>query len=406
MHARRHAFAIGISLLCGCGSQPQPDLQPRQPEAANTQLPTRPALGDPLRGLGAGELALFEAGKAQFQEEEAVEDGLGPVFNEASCAACHAGPVGGSNGRLETRFGRRNPDGSFDPLAAQGGSLLQDHGIGEVPGHTFVAESVPAEANVIARRRTTPLFGLGLVDATPDREIRALAAWQERFTPEVAGSVAIVGDLFTGERAVGKFGWKNVNPTLLQFSADAYLNEMGITSPAFPRESCPQGDCGALAYNPRPDLNDADGADVQAFADFMTFLAPPARGPVTMRSLIGQSIFVATGCAVCHVPTLVTGPNAVKALDRVAYHPFSDFLLHDMGSLGDGIVQGAANGRQMRTAPLWGLRYASSLLHDGRAATPLQAILAHDGQGRRARNRFVALDQKAKDALLAFLGTL
>jgi len=91
---------------------------------------------------------------------------------------------------------------------------------------------------------------------------------------------------------------------------------------------------------------------------------------------------------------------------RSAIHPFSDFLLHDMGSLGDGIVQGAANGRQMRTAPLWGLRHATSLMHDGRAATPLQAILAHDGQGRRSRNRFVSLDARTKEALLAFLGTL
>jgi CxxC motif-containing protein (DUF1111 family) len=406
MHARRYAFAIGAALLCGCGRQPQSAVEPGTVEANKGLATARPALGDPLPGLTAAELGLFEAGKDSFQEEETVEDGVGPVFNEASCVACHTGPVGGSNGRLETRFGRRNPDGSFDPLAAQGGSLLQDHGIGTVPGHSFPAEAVPLQANVIAGRRTTPLFGLGLVDATPGTAIRALAAWQARFTPDVAGKVAIVDDLFTGKPAVGKFGWKNGNPTLLQFSGDAYLNEMGITSPMFPKENCPQGDCATLAFNPRPDLNDSDGADVQAFADFMTFLAPPARGAVTLRSLVGEGVFAAIGCATCHVPTLVTGPNAVKALDRVAYHPFSDFLLHDMGSLGDGIVQGAANGRQMRTAPLWGLRYATSLLHDGRAATPLEAILAHDGQGRRARNRFAALDARTRAALLAFLATL
>jgi CxxC motif-containing protein (DUF1111 family) len=106
------------------------------------------------------------------------------------------------------------------------------------------------------------------------------------------------------------------------------------------------------------------------------------------------------------MPTLVTGPNAVKALDRVEYHPFSDFLLHDMGSLGDGIVQGAAGARQMRTAPLWGMRAATSLLHDGRAKTPLEAILAHDGQGRRARHQFGALNRRDQEALLAFLNSL
>jgi len=406
MHARTHVFAIGAVLLGGCGSQPQPELQPVPGETTQLESTARPALGDPLPGLAPGELAAFEAGKKTFEETETVADGVGPVFNEASCAACHTGPVGGSNGRLETRFGQRRSDGSFDPLAAEGGSLLQDHGIGDVPGHSFAAEVVPPDANVVAGRRTTPLFGLGLVDATPDAVIRAIAAWQARFTPEVAGKVAIVDNLVTGKPAVGKFGWKDVNPTLLQFSADAYLNEMGITSPMFPQENCPQGDCATLAFNPRPDLNDANGADVQAFADFMSFLAPPARAAVNLRSLIGEGVFASIGCASCHVPTLVTGPNAVKALDRVAYHPFSDFLLHDMGALGDGIVQGAANGRQMRTAPLWGLRYAKALLHDGRATSPGEAILAHDGQGRRSRNRFAALDAKARDALLAFLATL
>ncbi|HTO97332.1 MAG TPA: di-heme oxidoredictase family protein [Myxococcales bacterium] len=409
MHARTLAFAIGVVLVCGCGakSPDQLDAQENATEDVSEALVrAHTALGDPLPGLTKDELAAFNDGKESFQEVEGNADGLGPVFNENSCAACHTGPTGGSNGRLETRFGRKNPDGSFDPLAALGGSLLQDHGIGDVPGHSYPAEVVPAIANVVARRRTTALFGLGLVDATPDATFRALAARQARFTPEAAGKVAIVDNLVTGTKGVGKFGWKNGNPTLLQFSADAYLNEMGITSPIFPDENCPQGDCAALAFNPRPDLNDADGADVQEFADFMTFLAPPLRGPLSLKSLIGEGVFTAIGCAVCHVPTLVTGRNAVRALDRVAYHPFSDFLLHDMGSLGDGIVQGAAGAREMRTAPLWGLRHATVLLHDGRAKTVRDAVLAHDGQGLRSRNRFANLDSRSRDALLAFLASL
>jgi CxxC motif-containing protein (DUF1111 family) len=409
MHAPARAFAIGILLVCGCGAKSQAGLDPQETateDVTQALARARTALGDPLPGLADADLAAFEEGKATFEEVEAAADGLGPVFNENSCAACHTGPTGGSNGRLETRFGRKNADGSFDPLTALGGSLLQDHGIGDVPGHHFAAEAVPPEANVIAGRRTTPLFGLGLVDATPDATFRTLAARQALYTPAAAGKVAMVDNLATSKKAVGKFGWKDGNPTLLQFSADAYLNEMGITSPIFPDENCPQGDCAALGFNPRPDVNDADGADVQKFADFMTFLAPPARGTITLKTLIGEGVFVAIGCAVCHVPTLATGPNAVKALDRVAYHPFSDFLLHDMGSLGDGIVQGAAGAREMRTAPLWGLRHATVLLHDGRAHSVRDAILAHDGQGLRSRNRFAALDSPAKDALLAFLASL
>jgi CxxC motif-containing protein (DUF1111 family) len=250
------------------------------------------------------------------------------------------------------------------------------------------------------------LFGLGLVDATPDDTFCALAAKQARSTPEVAGIVAMVPNLLTGKDSVGKFGWKNVNPTLFQFSADAYLNEMGITSPLFPEENCPQGRCANLAFNPVPELNDADGADVLAFANFMMFLGPPPRAPQTTQAVAGERVFATVGCAVCHTPTLVTGPNAVAALDGVEYHPYSDFLLHDMGSLGDGIVQGGAGARQMRTAPLWGLRAATSLLHDGRAETPLEAILAHDGQGRRARDCFKALDTRDRAALLGFLDSL
>jgi len=428
MHRRIVAIALGTFAVCGCGSPTQtesqtssatppvagsvadPDGRRRTPPAGDADAGTAPVatgFGDPLQGLTAAERASFDDGKVHFATAEELEEGLGPVLNEASCVACHAGPaVGGSNGRLETRFGRRGADGGFDPLAAEGGSLLQDHGIGAVDGFTFGPEVVPADANVVAQRRTTPLFGLGLVDATPDDTIRAIAAKQARSSPETAGTVAVVANLVTGKESVGKFGWKNVNPSLLQFSADAYLNEMGITSPLFPNENCPQGRCSDLAFNPVPALNDADGADVLAFASFMMFLAPPPRAPQTAQTLAGERVFNSIGCAVCHMPTLVTGPNAVGALDGVEYHPYSDFLLHDMGSLGDGIVQGAAGAKQMRTAPLWGLRVATNLLHDGRAETPLEAILAHDGQGRRARDCFKALDARDRAALLAFLDSL
>lgn len=142
------------------------------------------------------------------------------------------------------------------------------------------------------------------------------------------------------------------------------------------------------------------------FANFMAFLAPPPRGDENDQTRSGERVFASIGCAVCHVPRLVTGSNAVKALDHVEYAPYSDFLLHDMGALGDGIEQGAASSRQMRTAPLWGLRTATSLLHDGRASTPEEAIVAHDGQGRAARLRFKALDRRDREALLAFLNSL
>ncbi|HWT84207.1 MAG TPA: di-heme oxidoredictase family protein, partial [Myxococcales bacterium] len=188
-------------------------------------------------------------------------------------------------------------------------------------------------------------------------------------------------------------------------SGDAYLNEMGVTNPIFPDESCPQGNCALLAGNPAPGLND-DGTGVERFNDFMTFLAPPPRGPRNFLTEYGNIVASVIGCLDCHAQTLQTGPHAVAALDHVTYHPFSDFLLHDMGSLGDGITQNRATGGLMRTQPLWGLRTQARMLHDGRATTIRQAILAHDGQGAASREAFQSLGFLDRSALIAFLQSL
>ncbi len=363
--------------------------------------------GDPLPGLSPDDDARFEAGKVEFSAAETVEEGLGPVFNGASCVACHLGPgdaVGGTNQHLETRFGRYQADGTFDPLTELGGSLLQDQGIGAFNGVDFAGEVVPPDA-VAARRRTTPLFGLGMVDATPTSTFLTLALIEAIFSPSTAGTPSIVTDPTTNQLALGKFGWKAQVPSLFVFSGDAYLNEMGITNPIFPDENCPQGNCALLAANPAPGLND-DGEGVEKFNDFMTLLAPPPRGPRNFFTEYGNIVAAAIGCLDCHTQRLRTGPNAVPALDQVAYHPFSDFLLHDMGSLGDGITQNRATGNLMRTQPLWGLRTQAVLLHDGRATSIVEAILAHDGQGSAARREFESLGPFDRFTLLAFLNSL
>ena len=367
--------------------------------------------GGPLNGLTPAQLAAFNAGLDEFEEEEEAGDGLGPVFNGRSCAECHSVPaVGGGSERTVTRFGKTT-NGVFDPMAQFGGSLIQNQAIGpnDVPGlHQFIAETVPAAATVVTKRRTTSLLGLGLVDAVPDADFIALAAKQAMRGDGTAGRVSIVADLVHGGTAVGKFGWKAQVPNLMQFSADAYVNEMGITSPLFAAETCPTGNCAELAFNPAPFLND-DGAGVVAFNDFMTMLAPPQRamqGRDRRQLDAGEKLFGALGCASCHVATHTTGSSDVAALNHKTFHPYSDFLLHDMGSLGDGIVQGAATGRELRTAPLWGLRDVTRYLHDGRAATLEEAILAHEGQGKAARDRYKALDPRDRPKLLAFLNSL
>jgi CxxC motif-containing protein (DUF1111 family) len=373
--------------------------------------------GDPIPGLSPDQLRRFTDGRAAFEEVEEAADGLGPVFNGTSCASCHSvGATGGGSERLETRFGR-SVDGVFDPLTTLGGSLIQTTGIGSAGHCFFVGEQVPHAATIVASRRTTPLFGLGLVDAVPDADLLALASRQAQQQPETAGRPNMVSDIRTSEMAVGKFGWKSQVPNLLQFSADAYLNEMGITTPLAPDENCPQGDCSLLACDPIPGVDD-DLEDVELFADFMSFLAPPpaqidvgtgrhfTRRRGSYSTYEGGRLFQQIGCANCHVRSLRTGASDVAALRFRTFQPYSDFLIHDMGSLGDGIEQGQATGNEMRTAPLWGLRLLTTFLHDGRASTIKEAILAHDGQGRAARHRFAALPAEAQVKLLAFLRSL
>ncbi len=366
----------------------------------------QPHFGEPLQGLTPDLLARFRAGKTAFVAAEDVPGGLGPVFNDTACANCHSqGATGGGNDRLETRYGRV-VNGVFDPLTQFDGTLVHAKGIGLFNGVNFVGEVVPPEANVVAQRRVNPLFGLGLVDAVPDQFLMDLAQFEQDFTPATAGRVNVVTDVASGQPRVGRFGWKCQIGTVLTFAANAYQNEIGVTTPFFPMENCPQGDCALLAANPaQTNPNDTNETPMM-FADFVTFLAPPPRRSFTRDVKRGEGVFLGIGCADCHFPAMRTGPNEVAALDEVDFFPFSDFLLHDMGSLNDGISQSGATGQEMRTAPLWGARIRTSFLHDGRARTVRDAILAHDGQGLAARNRFATLPAREQAQLLEFINSL
>jgi CxxC motif-containing protein (DUF1111 family) len=377
-------------------------------------------IGDALPGLTTAQLAHFADARGTFNEVEDVADGLGPVFNEKSCGNCHnVGSAGGSGIQFEVRAGRLSGS-TFDPLTAQGGQLFDLFSVTSlppaertaIPGCTLPpnGEPVPSTANVTALRRTTALFGLGLVDATPDATFTALAASQPLLT---RGRAPLVDNLSAGHKTVGKFGWKDQNPTLFQFSGDAYVNEMGITNPQFPAEQIPSGMPATIApcdgKPVEPGTTEDDGEDVQLFTDFMTLLAPPPRGPTNAQTLRGDVLFGVIGCDNCHTRNLTSGPNPIAALSGRTYHPFSDFLLHDMGSLGDNIGgNGDARLHEMRTAPLWGLRFVNptNLLHDGRATSLQDAIARHDGQATVSRIAFNLLLPGPKADLLAFLNSL
>lgn len=373
-----------------------------------------PDFGSPLPGLTAAQRQRFIDGKEAFERVETDADGIGPVFNGRSCAECHGSPAtGGGSSVLSTRFGTI-ANGVFDPLLEFGGPTLQSQGSLGLLGYQFAGEVIPAQATIVARRRATALFGFGLVDAVPDADFHTAADLQAQRTPLTAGRPNLVRNLQSGAQVVGRFGWKAGRANLFDFSADAYKDEMGITVPGFvadedgrliSEENPPQGNLALLAFNLLGDPNEPENDDVHAFNDFLTFLSPPPRRKLSASALRGEAIFHQIGCADCHQPTLRTGPNSVQALHMVEFNPYSDFLLHDMGSLGDGIEQGRATGREMRTAPLWGLRKLPFFLHDGRARNVFEAILLHDGQGRAARDRFAAFRRKSaeREDLLAFL---
>ena len=359
-------------------------------------------LTNPLPDLTDQEKDDFMAGLEDFLEVETVEDGLGPVFNAKSCAECHAVPsVGGSEPNVgvarETRIGRL-----FDPLDGsvsvnRGGGLLQQRAI-NLPGCHLKGEAVPAEATFVSLRNSPPLFGAGLIEAIPEATIVANVSLN-------GGRPNRVFNPDTGTTELGRFGWKAQVATLHQFAGDAYLNELGITNPSFPHENLPKGEPIPSGCDTVADPED-DGSGVTAFTNFMRFLAPAPRRPVTVQVQQGEQVFSQIGCASCHVPTMTTGPNhPVPALRSKPVNLFSDLLLHDIGT-GDGIEQGLAKGSEFRTAPLWGLSRRDRFMHDGGSNTIEKAILRHGGEAQNARDRFGGLSPADHDALLAFLDSL
>ena len=332
--------------------------------------------GDPAGGA--------DRGRTLFAQRFAPAQGLGPLFNERSCAGCHLEPSAGGVGRhglaTATRVGRLRGD-RFDPMIGRGGPFAHAHAITGLAASCGLAAGIPAGANVSSVRNAPPLFGDGLIDAIPERVIRAGAVAK-------AGGVHGRPNLVRGpdgRERVGRFGWKADTPTLAQFAAEAFRNELGVTSPA----ARDLRRCGSRT-------DEIGRGDVAAVAQFVASLAAPAP---RRSDPLGEQVFAQTGCTACHVPSLRAGARRVPL--------YSDLLLHDMGPLlDDRVDQAAATGRDWRTAPLWGLSRRPRYLHDGRAQSLAAAILAHGGEARRAQARFRALSTQQRRRLLAFLRTL
>jgi CxxC motif-containing protein (DUF1111 family) len=414
-------------------------------------------VGGAIAGLTAGEHDFFtNVGSPVFAEVEAVADGLGPRFNLDSCGGCHAHPaLGGSSPAVNPQVARaaimapgnsvpsfltangpvrevrfvRNSDGSAD-----GGvhALFTIAGRADKPSGCAIQQPDFAgqqRRNNIIFRIPTPTFGNGLIEAISDTTIRNNVASDPggfKARAGISGHVNTNGN----DGTVTRFGWKAQNKSLMIFSGEAYNVEMGVTNEAFPNEREEDPACSTLTTpNDHSHFNvgSTGPSDLLAFTGFMKFLDQPtpvsSYGSVTASSISnGRVLFAATGCALCHTPSLMTGNSSTAALSNKAANLFSDLAVHNMGStLSDGVSQGSAGPDEFRTAPLWGLGQRLFLLHDGRTRDLMQTIAAHqtdcdsqrtsfggctESEANQVIQNFNELRQSQKQDILNFLRSL
>jgi CxxC motif-containing protein (DUF1111 family) len=369
------------------------------------------ALGDPIPGLTTKEVGRFQSGKFEFERDHTPEEGLGPTFNGTSCVECHGFPVTGGSldslNDLTARVGRLTKKGTYDGLENFGGEPLSFLGV--VPG--CEPQKIPNKAQFVSRRAGQQLFGLGLVDAISDQAILANADPNDKDGDGIKGHPNIVHSIHFGDTRVGRFGWKAHMPTMLDFCADAYVVEIGITSPDIPINRHPNGQKSVCDTSPSPE--DFDGRVTNSFNDFISFLAPPPQKPLDASASQGKALFTSIGCAKCHIPTLMTATLAERpdllspALASQEVNLYSDLLLHDMGdALRDGIQTGTAGPADWRTQPLWGLSTKKFFLHDGRTSDLSKVIEFHGGEAAKSRDKFFKLKSSSQKDLINFLKSL
>jgi Di-haem oxidoreductase, putative peroxidase len=423
-----------------------PECSPPCGDPETEEAPT--GFDDLTNGLVAQ--AQHDADRQTFEVRDFIPDGLGPVYNAQSCAECHQNPVTGSVSQVnELRAGHMARPGGIHPclacalifVDAPGGSLINDRAIDpkiqeRVP--PLFSAGIDGEEEVRTFRTSLNTMGDGFVEAIPNQTLLDIAAGQP--------ADAVSGNLVHGQPVhvpieelppdssrkcrIGRFGHKDQHASLLSFSADAYLNEMGITNRFFLAENTSLGrDVSAFDTVPDNQPCDSDATvncgedgeeDIDAFAQFMRATRAPARDAdiaATDDAREGEEQFHAIGCAVCHVDTLVTAREGIAinggaftvpaALANKIIHPYGDFLLHDIGT-GDGIVQngGASTRLKVRTAPLWGVRVHTRLMHDGESLTFMDAILRHAGEAEIVRQNFEALSPQEQQFVITFLESL
>jgi CxxC motif-containing protein (DUF1111 family) len=463
-------FAIAIlAAICLAPLLPyRVDLQTQDPLAGGeTTVANRTSLAfsQPAPNLSEKEVALHKEGDRAFGDTfvtapAPVNAGLGPLFNNSSCIACHIHdgrgmptkgsllvrvslppsqaalahqPIsaGGNNSHQSSIFGSQAEAsvslGNAPPVPNLG-TQLQDQAIyGVKPKATVyikwheknavysdgtpyqlrspiidivLADGKPLPLGVLTSARVPPpVFGHGLLEAVPERDIIKLADPQDKDNDGISGKPNRVWDVRQKRLVLGRFGLKSNNPNLFQQNAAAYVNDMGITNPLFLEKD---------------GTTEIDLKTLNAVTFYTQTLSVPSRtlthDPVVKK---GETLFAQANCAACHIGTLQTGNHSVKAVANQTIHPYTDLLLHNMGEgLADGRPDFEASGNEWRTAPLWGLGLTQTVLpytgylHDGRARTLEETILWHGGEAERSKEVFRTMAISDRTALIQFLNSL
>jgi len=376
-------------------------------------------------------------------------DGLGPYFNANTCANCHFKDGRGRaplEGELSTGLllrlsisgtdshGAPMPDpiyggqlqdrallnqtvkGRYSIIYANISETFADGTIVTLQKPTYQINQLgygPISVNLrISPRVASQIIGLGLLEAIPDADILAVADENDSNGDGISGKANYVYDIASNSTKMGRFGWKANQPNIKQQVAAAFSGDMGITSSLFPNENCPPGvDCGAIPNGGSPEIEDPNFNRVVLYSQV---LAVPARRNYKDQNVLkGKQIFESINCTGCHAPKFVTGSHAVSALQNQTIRPYSDLLLHDMGTgLADNSPDFLASGSEWRTQPLWGIGLIktvnghTNLLHDGRARNIEEAILWHGGEGQNAKEKYKQLSGQERSDLLAFINSL
>lgn len=370
----------------------------------------------PLDGLTNEQRAIFARGDEAFGEVFTFRTGLGALFNQASCERCHVGDGRGHPRTNLKRFGRNLGNAQFDPMREFGGPQLQER---SMPG--YPAETIPAHANAISERGGPLVVGLGLIEAIPDQTILSHADPNDADGDGISGRpnfvdapefLAFPPGPYNG-KYLGRFGRKAGAINLLQQTATAYHQDIGITSDFLPEENH-NPLVGGTGGDPVPDP-EIPAATVHDVVFYLQTLRPPLRrqadNPVVQR---GEQLFRTIKCASCHVPAMQTGTHPIAALSNKTAYLYSDLLLHDMGpDLADNFIEGEATGTEWRTTPLWGLGIVENVLggtpfylHDGRTSDLRVVIDLHKGEADASRRAFQELSPQDQEALIAFLKSL